>query len=133
MLRSLFIGILILSALTAKGAETQVAENINNMPSDALYGFSGTVPGHAEKIAMIVTDGARKAFFSCDTIDGRADGLLYGKTIRSAVIAWFENNCRRDCQPGRQEEALPEQACFSTDEAFFCVSGLSPPCFFDGE
>lgn len=128
MLRSLFIGFLILSSLTAKGTEAQIAVNTNSMPAGAPTGFFGTMPGQMGKTAGIVSTGARKVFFSCDTIDNMADGLLSGMVNNNAIPAWFEDNYRPDYQ-SRCAEVLPGQVCACTDAAFYCVSGLSPPYF----
>ena len=128
MLRSLFIGFLILSSLTTKGVEAQVAENINNMPADALPGFFGTMPGQTEKTGDIDSVAAKSAFFCRGSINVKADGFLSGMVDNGAIPAWLEDNCRPDYRPG-YVGVLPEQVCPFEDEAFYCVSGLSPPCF----
>jgi hypothetical protein len=132
LFRNLFIGFLILSALTAKGAGTQVAENNNNTPADTMPGFFGFIPEQAGKTGGLVSSGVKKAFFSRDTIDCKADEPLSGIADEDANLAWFEGICRRDCRPGCVS-ALPEQVFPFADEAFYCVSGLSPPCFADIE
>jgi hypothetical protein len=130
LFRSLFIGFLILSALTAKSAETQVAENINNTPANTLPGFFGTMPGQTEKTGGNNSAAAGSASFCQDIININEDVLLSGIANKGdvfEVFAWFKNNYWTDYQPVHAG-VLPEQVCSSADEAFYCVSGLSPPC-----
>jgi len=103
---------------------------MNNMPADALPGFFGTMPGQTEKTGGNDLAAAGNASFCQDNIGINEDVFLSGIADKGDVLAWFKDNYWTDYR-SMYAIALPEQVCAFADEAFYCVSGLSPPCLVE--
>lgn len=126
MFRSLFIGFLILSALTSKGVDAQIANNNTNIPSDMLLELFSTVMAQFGETASYSADKSDEVLFShAAPVAGSAKVLFedFGKELQA--LCPDRNNVH---DFGLQFAGFVAQAGQHIgSEAGFCVSGLSPP------
>lgn len=123
MIRSFFIGFLILSTLTAKGAGVQIAASACGSVS-ALRDIISAVSPHADKTAG--TSGESSRFSSCNRFNSLNSHLLTlsdGSSDDYIVVPSLDGDT---CLI--RFEGICDSAASSTDEGMYCCSsGLSPP------
>ena len=123
MIRSLFIGFLILSALTSKGAEAQIVTSTNITPA-MLRDIISAASACAEKSDVTSCD---NGYASC--YNSSEAGKLYLLSFnhnRSEVFIVTTptdiNSCLMQCCD------IPDCGAFCTNNGMnSCMSGLSPP------
>lgn len=123
MIRNIFIGFLILSALTTKGAEAQIAAS-TNITAVALRDLISAASACAEKSAVPSFESGRIS--SCSSFE----------SVNSHILSLNNNNNEvfivtppSDCNacPVRSD-AVEDCGSCGTDKGMYCCrSGLSPP------
>lgn len=126
MFRSLLIGFLILSALTSKGAGTQLVNIDLNISADMLLEFFNSVSAQTAKNAELTPAPADGASAAYALSNGGAVLPLRSVSGKSASFIWFDPIDRTGI--GKVfSEICPEQMSYYRSGAFLLVSGLSPP------
>lgn len=126
MLRSLIIGFLILSALTSKGAEAQMLKSELNISADILLEFFNSVTVQNSKTAEFSSakmDSSFRAYASLNNID---DKMLIGRLKQISPIICMEK-CDQADYDLKGEAVFLKPVSSDGHQAYFCVSGLSPP------
>ena len=127
MFRSLFIGFLILSALTSKGAGVQINQNITNISADMLLELFNAAVAHADKQAELSVAGPDEVLLSNSSGSGGAIEELL-KSIRqgSPVVGGAPDDKNRYSSVQFSIDNLQQkQVC--TGEIYSCGADLSPP------
>lgn len=128
MFRSLFIGLLLVSALTSKGATVQINQNIINHSSDMLLEIFNAAAAYADKQTELSV--ARPNGVFLNNASGRSteiEEIL--RTIRqNSPVVWIESGDKSICTNPRCGQANMQQKPFCKGEVYTCGTDLSPPC-----
>ncbi len=123
MIRSLFIGFLILSALTSKGAEAQIVTSTNITPA-MLRDIISAASACSEKSAVTSCDNGRVSCYN--SLESGKSYLLSFNHNRSEVFIVTTptdgDSCLKQCC------GITDCGAVCTHNGMYsCMSGLSPP------
>lgn len=126
MFRSLFIGFLILSALTPKGAGAQIIKSDLNISADKLLELFNSVSvrtGMTTEFTAVQAKRSDGAYISSD--NGAADSRQNGLKQFSPAALFEQSDWTHYALQG--DTVFQEPVPYIGTRFFFYVSGLSPP------
>ena len=129
MFRSLFIGFLILSALTTKGTEIQINQRIADIPADMLLEFFNAAFSYADRQTELSLAGCDSAFFNNQSESRYAIGKLLEKIKHDNAASWVVQTDVYHFSDLQCTNASLQQKQFCTSNVYAFASGLSPPDF----
>ena len=129
MFRSLFIGFLIFSALTSKGAVVQINQDINNISADMLLEFFNAALTHADKQAELTFARPDGVLFSDNSGDRAAIEKLLRLISHDNPVVWADSISEYGYSDLQYSNVslMQKQPCRCG--AFSCASDTSPPNF----
>lgn len=129
MLRSLFIGFLILSALASNGVGNQINQNITNSSTDMLLELFNAAVNHADKRAETFVASSNKAYFNTASSSKNNIDKLMKSLRQDHPVAWVDSSNKDSCSNPRCETAGLQQRQLYQGEVYSCGTDLSPPHF----
>lgn len=127
MLRSLFIGFLILSTLASKGVGVPINQNNINISADMLLEFFNAVVAHTDKQAELSVAKTDRVFLSNTSGSGGAIEELLRPIRPYNQVVWAEPDDKSNCSNPPCGDADLQQKQFCKGEVYSCCTDLSPP------
>ena len=129
MLRSFFIGFLILSALTSKGAEIQINQKAANIPAEMLLELFNAAFSNADKQTELPISECERAFYSNRSESRYSTEKLLGKIRDDKTAEWIMPTGDVYCTDLQSANIELPHIQFCASGVCTCASGLSPPDF----
>lgn len=127
MFRSLFIGFLILSALTSKGVGVQINQNNTNISADMLLELFNAAAAYADKQAELSVAKPDGAFLSNTSGSMGAIEELLRPMRQGSPFVWVEPDDKNSSTYAQFSKTDLQQKQFSTGDVYSCGSDISPP------
>lgn len=127
MFRSLFIGFLILSALTSKGAGYQINQNITNISADTLFELFNAAAAHAEKQAELSDAGTDGVLLNNASGSFVAIEELLKSIRQGSPVVWDAPDDKINYPTSLYSIDNKQQKRICTGEIYFYSADPSPP------